>query len=181
MAGIIDDAGLPPLIDAQPSIRCTRLSNGAATRGLRPEHADAGTIQACKSTWPLSGEGMNQLALSAALLLASASAWAGSDPTADDWVGARPGVTLVVNPGELAGTYVVEAEIIDLRSGKVLSQPHLTVAAGKQSTIEVGSDDGAMIKLTFQVEPDLKRINYSTELRQGDVVQSNHAAVITLK
>jgi hypothetical protein len=138
----------------------------ASRRGNGPQH--------------VSGAAMRSVFLAVALLAGPSIVNADAAP-ASDWIGARPGVTIRVAPAAESGAYQVEAEIKDLRSGAILSSPRLTILAGKAGLIHVGADDGAMVKISVEVDPVGQHVTYSTEVLDHTVVQTSHSATIALK
>lgn len=127
---------------------------------------------------------MNTL-LATALLALAPLAFAGTatPPVQADWLQAHPNVQVVVTPGAATGTYSVEAIVMDLRSGKVLAEPRLTVQAGEPARAQVGAigDDGLMsVTFTVTVNEDGRSAAYTSEIRDNNEVISSHSAMLAV-
>lgn len=119
----------------------------------------------------------------AVLGLVLAGSWAMAKPAApevgaDAWKHVHPQVSVLVGKSDRDGFYQVEAEIRDLSSGAVLAKPKLIAKAGELAAIQAGSDEGTRLDLAVKVEPDQKRVTYTSDLVQhGEVVSRQTASV----
>lgn len=129
---------------------------------------------------------MKPVASAAAMVvfgLVLAGSWAAAKPpapagSADEWAHVHPRVSVLVGKADRDGFYQVDAEIRDLGDDRVLSKPKLIVKAGELAAIQAGSEDGTLLKLAVKVEPDQKRVSYTSDLVQkGEVVSRQTASV----
>jgi hypothetical protein len=147
--------------------RCPRpISN--IDRRIHGEHDMKNTVRA---------------AATAVVGLVVAGSWAAAktpapDGAADTWAHVHPQVSVLVGKADRDGFYQVDAEIRDLASGTVLSKPKLIVKAGELGAIQAGAEDGTLLKLAVKVEPDQKRVSYTSDLLQhGEVISRQTASV----
>ena len=120
-------------------------------------------------------------ALALVLVLSASSTTSSAPASPGDWSDVRPSVEIDVAPTDQAGQFEVNATIKDLRSGNVLSEPKLLTMAGRAAVIHVGSETGAMVKLSVLVDPAASTASYTAEVLQADEMVSSHSASVTLE
>ncbi len=119
----------------------------------------------------------------AVLGLALAGSWAMAKPAAPDggteaWQHVHPQISVLVSKADREGFYQVDAEIRDIGSGAVLAKPKLIAKAGELAAIQAGSEAGTRLDLAVKVEPDQRRVTYTSDLIQhGEVVSRQTASV----
>ncbi len=118
-------------------------------------------------------------AMAASLALFGGTATA-QQADAADWTGARPSVHFELEPGADTGSWVAIATVSDLRNGKVLANPSLTLAAGTPAVIELGTPGAVTLHLEVAIDATATRAMWTFELRDGDEPLTRQHAVLTL-
>ncbi len=108
--------------------------------------------------------------------LAAANANSVADP---DWEQARLDVKVAVSHGSTADTYNVSAIISDLRTGKVLSEPHLVVKGGQPAKVQVGTTDSSF-EFTVTVAAAGDTAVYTAAVKRDGAVVGAQSATLAV-
>jgi hypothetical protein len=97
----------------------------------------------------------------------------------------RIGVEVSCEPApEQPGVYVIRAKVIDLDTGRILSNPLVLTRAGNEARIRSGlmmpSGEQSRLHMSFLISDDGKGISYSWKLTARDKVVSSHSAEFQL-
>jgi hypothetical protein len=107
-----------------------------------------------------------------------------------DWRRVQPVASLVVRRLPLAeapvqyrarrGLFVLEGTVTDARSGRTLMNPRLIVTPGVATSVEIGSQDELLLRLTVRVA-SRDEVSATSELRRGGDLVSSSTTRFALK
>ncbi len=112
---------------------------------------------------------------------ATLAATAAEPATSVDWSRVQPAVAVSVHAlaadeappqfrGAVDDTFVVEARVVDLLTGTVLSKPRLITRRGERATIRTGEVAHVLFTMTVTIDPASDHADTTVEVRDAGIV-----------